>query len=110
MFFVSFFDSEVQEVVPLMQEEPHDVGWYDTRRHEKKLLLTAYFVLIIWERFLLHSIRRGRNRVSGYQELDQMDSVKRRTVNCRIWGCKVSWGFKQWYGFGLVICDLVSRG
>lgn len=35
MFFVSFFDSEVQEVVPLMQEEPHDVGWYDTRRHEK---------------------------------------------------------------------------
>lgn len=34
-FLFSFFHSEVQEVVPLMQKEPHDVGWHDTRRHEK---------------------------------------------------------------------------
>lgn len=41
VFLFPFFYSE--EVVPLMQKEPHDVGWHDTRRHEKKILSTAYF-------------------------------------------------------------------
>lgn len=77
-FLFPFFYSE--EVVPLMQKEPHDVGWHDTRRHEKKFPFNSILVLIIWEGFLLHSIRRAEIGFgfSGYQE---MDSVKRRIVS-----------------------------
>lgn len=36
-FFCFLFSIlKCERVVPLMQKEPHDVGWHDTRRHEKK--------------------------------------------------------------------------
>lgn len=43
VFFVSFFDSEVQRWHLRCKKEPHDVGRHDTRRYEKIITLTAYY-------------------------------------------------------------------
>lgn len=66
VFFVSFFDSEVQEVAPPMQKEPHDVGRHDTRRYEENITFNSILLLILWEGILLlHSIRSGENTEGG---------------------------------------------